>query len=204
FELAASAIRALGAETDARPALHQWVARMGEPLYMYQAPTGYPDTAEHWVNTGALLERLNFAVALVSNRIPGTRVDLARFAGSAATSSGAVDQQRVVDQFLQLVLQGDISPKSREVLMKQLGDQPTAPIASAQTTVQATDTRAQAPAMGGPRPSATESAGNEYAGLNRRGQRRNRMREDASGTVGNPEVARIAALIIGSPEFQRQ
>jgi hypothetical protein len=167
---------------------------------MYQAPTGYPDTAEHWVNTGALLERLNFALALVSNRIPGTRVDLARFAGSAATASGAVDQHRVVDQFLQLVLQGDISPRSREVLMKQLGDQTTAPVAPAQ----ATDTRAQTPAMDGPRRGATEDAGNEYAGLNRRGQRRNRVRDDAAGTVGNPEVARIAALIIGSPEFQRQ
>jgi hypothetical protein len=150
------------------------------------------------------LERLNFALALVSNRIPGTRVDLARFAGPAATASGAVDQQRVVDQFLQLVLQGDISPRSREVLTKQLGDRTTAPIASAQASAQAADTRAQTGAMDGPRRGATENAGNEYAGLNRRGQRRNRMRDDAAGTVGNPEVARIAALIIGSPEFQRQ
>nr|MBA3243045.1 DUF1800 domain-containing protein [Acidobacteriota bacterium] len=130
FELAASAVRTLGAETDARPALHQWIARMGEPLYLYQAPTGYPDTAEHWVNTGALLERLNFALALVSNRIPGTRVDLARFVGDDATSSRAVNQERIVDQFLGLVLQGDISPKSRAVLMKQLSDQSNAPVAS--------------------------------------------------------------------------
>jgi uncharacterized protein (DUF1800 family) len=178
FELAVSAIRTLGAETDARPALAQWIARMGEPLYMYQAPTGYPDTAEHWVNTGALLERLNFALALVSNRIPGTRVELARFAGEAATSSRAVDQARVVDQFLSHILQGDISPRSREVLMKQLTEQAGAPISEAE-----------------------EAADRDAV---REVRARGRARRDEAATVGNPEVARIAALVIGSPEFQRQ
>ncbi|HEU4597116.1 MAG TPA: DUF1800 domain-containing protein [Pyrinomonadaceae bacterium] len=185
FELAASAVRTLGAETDARPALHQWVARMGEPLYLYQAPTGYPDTAEHWVNTGALLERLNFALALVSNRIPGTRVDLARFVGEDATSTRAVNQERVVDRFLELVLQGDISPKSRAVLMKQLSDQSNAPVASNTTP---------------PQDETTTTA----MGRNPRAARRARRQEAAAITVGNPEVARIAALVIGSPEFQRQ
>ena len=186
FELTVSAVRTLGAETDARPALHQWVARMGEPLYLYQAPTGYPDTAEHWVNTGALLERLNFALALVSNRIPGTRVDLSRFVGEDATSSRAVNQEKVVDRFLELVLQGDISPKSRAVLMKQLSDQPNAPIESTTTTTRQQD---ETTAM--------------TTGRNPRAARRAR-REESAATVGNPEVARIAALVIGSPEFQRQ
>jgi uncharacterized protein (DUF1800 family) len=178
FELAVSAIRTLGAETDARPALAQWIGKMGEPLYGYQAPTGYPEGAEFWVNTGALLERLNFSLALVSNRIPGTRVDLSRFVGDEATSSRAVDQQRIVERFLDVALQGDISPKSREVLMKQLTDQSGAPIAAA--------------------PPADDGAREMNARAARREQRQ------AGGTVGNPEVARIAALVIGSPEFQRQ
>jgi hypothetical protein len=104
---------------------------MGEPLYGYQAPTGYPDEADYWVNTGALLERLNFSLALVSNRIPGTRVELSRFVGTDATSSRAVDQKLVVERFLEVALQGDISPKSREVLMKQLTTQSDAPISTA-------------------------------------------------------------------------
>jgi uncharacterized protein (DUF1800 family) len=178
FELAASAMRTLGAETDARPALAQWIGKMGEPLYGYQAPTGYPEGAEFWVNTGALLERLNFSLALVSNRIPGTRVDLSRFVGDEATSSRAVDQQRIVERFLDVALQGDISPKSREVLMKQLTDQSGAPIAAA--------------------PPADDSARDITTRAARREQRQ------TGGTVGNPEVARIAALVIGSPEFQRQ
>ncbi len=185
FELTVSAVRTLGAETDARPALHQWVARMGEPLYLYQAPTGYPDTAEHWVNTGALLERLNFALALVSNRIPGTRVDLSRFVGEDATSSRAVNQERIVDRFLSLVLQGDISPKSRAVLMKQLSDQSNAPIAQTTTTT-------------------AQDEATTMMERNPRAARRAQRREESAATVGNPEVARIAALVIGSPEFQRQ
>jgi uncharacterized protein (DUF1800 family) len=178
FELAASAIRTLGADTDARPALAQWIGKMGEPLYGYQAPTGYPDAADYWVNTGALLERLNFSLALVSNRIPGTRVDLSRFVGNEATSSRAVDQKLVVERFLDVALQGDISPKSREVLMKQLTSQSDAPIA----TETPTDTDARE--------------------MNTRGARR--AQRQMAATVGNPEVARIAALVIGSPEFQRQ
>jgi uncharacterized protein (DUF1800 family) len=175
FELTASALRALDADVDVRPPLIQWIAKMGEPLYGYIAPTGYPDTADYWVNTGALLERLNFSLALVSNRIPGVRVDLAKFVGEEATSSRAVDQKAVVDRFLESVLQGDISPKSREVLMRQLTDQSSAPITST--------------------PDPTTREKNVAAA---------RREQQTSGTVGNPEVARIAALIIGSPEFQRQ
>ncbi len=176
FELTASALRTLGAEVEVRPALIQWVGRMGEQLYGYQAPTGYPDEASYWVNTGALLERLNFSLALVSNRIPGARVDLARFVGEEAVSSRAVDQKAVVERFLDVALQGDISPKSREVLMKQLTTQSDAPVAPA------------------PDEEARE--------MNTRAARRERRQ--AGATVGNPEVARIAALVIGSPEFQRQ
>ncbi|MCA1557987.1 MAG: DUF1800 domain-containing protein [Acidobacteria bacterium] len=107
FELAISAIRTLNGETNGGPAIHQWIARMGEPLYMYQAPTGYPDTAEDWVNTGSLLERLNFALALVSNRIPGTRVDLSRFVGSgAADASASVDKTKVMVGFISVILNG--------------------------------------------------------------------------------------------------
>jgi uncharacterized protein (DUF1800 family) len=40
------------------------------PLYQCQPPTGYKDTADAWVNTGALVGRMNFAVALSSNRVP--------------------------------------------------------------------------------------------------------------------------------------
>ena len=51
FELAISAVRTLGAETNGNPALHQWIARMGEPLYGFQTPNGYSDPGWEPVNT---------------------------------------------------------------------------------------------------------------------------------------------------------
>jgi uncharacterized protein (DUF1800 family) len=76
LELVASAIRSLGGNTDGSMQLAQVIGRMGQPMYQYQAPTGFPDRAEQWISNGALLERLNFAIALCSNRIPGTDIRL--------------------------------------------------------------------------------------------------------------------------------
>jgi uncharacterized protein (DUF1800 family) len=123
FELAVSAVRALGGETNGGPTLHQWIAKMGEGLYQYQAPTGYPDTAEDWVNAGSLLDRLNFGLALASNSIPGTRVQLARFLANNDAVT-APDHGRLMDRFLSVIVQGDVSTGTRQTLMKQLS-QPT-------------------------------------------------------------------------------
>src|SRR6266581_3182229 len=112
FELVVSALRTLGADTNGGPQLHQWIARMGEPLYGFQTPNGYSDVAENWVNTGSLLERLNFGLSLASNRIPGTRVNLERFVGDTAGKS--VDKDRIMERFLNIIVQGDISPKTKE------------------------------------------------------------------------------------------
>jgi uncharacterized protein (DUF1800 family) len=69
FEFVVSAVRATDAEVhDARPLVNQ-IAQLGEPLYQCQPPTGYKDTADAWVNTGALVGRMNFGLALASNRM---------------------------------------------------------------------------------------------------------------------------------------
>ena len=86
--------------------------KLGEVPYGYQAPTGYPDTAEDWVNTGALLERLNYSIALSSNQIAGTRVDLKQFA--------AKDRTSVLDKAVSLVLGGELSAGTRATLLKQM------------------------------------------------------------------------------------
>jgi uncharacterized protein (DUF1800 family) len=64
FEYAVSAVRAAGGETDGALPMVRAIAQMGEPLYLCQPPTGYSDTSSAWVNTGALVARLNFALAL--------------------------------------------------------------------------------------------------------------------------------------------
>jgi hypothetical protein len=87
---------------------------MGEPLYGYQAPTGYPDKAQDWVNTGALLERMNFAVALASNRLPQTRVNLAAFDGGGTDAT--------LDRTIDKILHGEVSSSTKSALVKQLGN----------------------------------------------------------------------------------
>jgi uncharacterized protein (DUF1800 family) len=193
FELAVSAIRSLGGDTNGGPAIHQWIATMGEPLYQYQAPTGYPDTAEHWVNTGALLSRINFALALVSNRIPNTRVDLARFAG-ASQGATALDKSRVIDSFASVILQGDISPRTKASLIKQLDEVAANPAAAPQPTAPAPASAMTA--------NASDDQTNAAPGARRNAALRGQLAANNNAPVS--EVARIAALILGSPEFQRQ
>ena len=77
FEFAVSAIRASGAEVRNAAPLVQQLRTLGMPLYGAQPPTGYDDTAASWINSGALIARMNFAAALAANRLPGTRVTAA-------------------------------------------------------------------------------------------------------------------------------
>src|SRR5229473_5895634 len=81
FELVVSAVRALGTDVDTPMPLVQWVGRIGEPLYQCQPPTGYADKADAWVNTGALLNRLNYSLALAGNKMRGARTDVASLLG---------------------------------------------------------------------------------------------------------------------------
>lgn len=119
FEMTVSAVRAVGAETAGGPQFHRWIAQMGEGLFMAQPPTGYPDTAEHWVNTGALLERMNFALALSANRIPGTRTNLSSLVPDAAT----LQPSQLVDRYSKLLLKGELSPQSRATIDQSLSEQ---------------------------------------------------------------------------------
>ena len=118
FEVAVSAARALDVQTAASPQLVQWVARMGEPMYQCEPPTGYADTADVWVNAGALLNRLNFALTLATNHMPGVSMDLAALLGQNADTNAEVALSESLDDFLG----GEISPQTRATLEKQLSD----------------------------------------------------------------------------------
>lgn len=76
FELAIGAVRSLNADIQQPYQLYTWINRMGEKKYYYQAPTGFPDKGQYWINTGSLLNRMNFGLALASGRIPGVNVNL--------------------------------------------------------------------------------------------------------------------------------
>ncbi len=119
LELAASAIRATGASTDAASPLIQTVARMGEPLYQCQPPTGYSEDSSRWLSNATLLERMNFAVALMANRVNGTRVDVSRL----ASPDTAKDQRRLLDGLLAALIHSEVSKETRGNLTKVLDDQ---------------------------------------------------------------------------------
>lgn len=193
FELAVSAVRTIGADTNGGPQFHQWIQRMGQPLYGFQTPNGYSDVAENWVNTGALLERMNFALALVSNRIPGTYVDLSRLMRDAKSGT-SIDKGALFDRLVGLIVGGEISARTRETLLKQLSDQITMPsTAPAQTAANS------APAN--PFETAFQRGNLNPGGGG--GQQQQQLARMNPAEIDNP-VVKLAGLILGSPEFQRQ
>ena len=89
LEFVASALRATGADVRSALPLARELREMGMPLYFCQPPTGYDDSAATWVSAGALVSRMNFAVALGKNDIRGVRIanspaDLEKEIGSPA------------------------------------------------------------------------------------------------------------------------
>src|SRR5579864_2371058 len=118
FELVVSAARAVGANVDLPLPMMMWSARIGEPLYQCQPPTGYKDTADTWVNTGALLNRLNYSLTLAGNRLRGAHVDIATLIGPDVAN----DPNTALDRAIKVLLNGDISAQTRSTLEKQLYD----------------------------------------------------------------------------------
>ena len=76
FELAVSAVRATGTEVAAPYQVFTWSEKMGQKFYFYQAPTGFSDRANFWINTGSLLNRMNFGMAIAAQKIPGFKTNL--------------------------------------------------------------------------------------------------------------------------------
>jgi len=76
FEYVISAVRAVNATIDNPLPIARALQQIGEPLYGSQPPTGYSAKSEVWVNSGALMNRINFAVALSNNQLPGVRASV--------------------------------------------------------------------------------------------------------------------------------
>jgi len=151
FELVASATRAVGAEVAVPLALVQWTSRIGQPLYQCEPPTGYSDKADAWVNTGSLLSRMNFSLALTANRVRGAQTDI----DSVFGGDMGIDPHATLNRAIQLILGGDASQETKDTLEKQMDDP---------QILQAT----------------------------------------LDDKVKRVNVAMIAGLVLGSPEFQRR
>jgi len=117
FEFVVSAARAVDAQPDTSPRLAQVVARLGEPLYLHVAPDGYPEREAAWVNSGALLDRMNAAVALAAGKLQGVTVVL-----DSIVAVG--DAEQVISVVNEKILGGMMSENTKQVLRRQLADIP--------------------------------------------------------------------------------
>ena len=116
LEFIVSAVRANGANvTDAMPLARQ-LQNMGMPLYDMQPPTGYPMKADAWVNSSALLGRMNFALTLTSGKLKGVRADADRMGNLPS------DPQAALATLENTLLEGDVSQQTHDTIARQLQD----------------------------------------------------------------------------------
>jgi len=116
FEYAISAVRAVNAQiTDPAP-IARALQQIGEPLYGAQPPTGYSDKADVWINTGALMSRLNFALALASNKLPGVHGDIV----SLIPASQAADAEHSVEALAQALTGGNLTEETRSTIKSRI------------------------------------------------------------------------------------
>jgi len=196
-----SAARALNAAPDSTPRTAQVIAYLGQPIFGHQAPNGWPETGESWMNTGAILNRINFGMAAAAGRLPGADIR----ALPALDTIGAAPRDKQVDAVVATILDGMVSPDTRAVLLS--GEHPMLANGAGAKGIQnmapaeTTDTEMSGQAMpdatngrNAARPRPNQNAGGKGVALQARG-------------FGNiPQLAgvsQIVGLALGSPEFQR-
>ena len=115
LELVATAVRAFDATVDDPMALARAVARIGEPLYAAQPPTGYPDFARTWLSSGALLARIDFGLQLANGQLAGVKVDLSRLEG---------EPEQILDKAAAELGATELSDTTRAYILGQLAQAP--------------------------------------------------------------------------------
>jgi len=118
FEYVVSAVRAVGAVPDNALPIARQLAQLGEPLYLCQPPTGYSDAAQAWVNTGALVARLNFALQLAANKLPGTWTDVE----GLIEPGSAADAKKAAEALSCALVDGELSSETRRTLEQRIGE----------------------------------------------------------------------------------
>jgi len=124
LEFVISSVRASGAEVDDGRALVATLNNMGMPLYGMMPPTGYSMKADTWVNSSALLGRMNFALGLASGKVKGVKVDSAilDMGTAAGTTVGTMDPLQALATLENSLLAGEISKQTHDTISKQLDD----------------------------------------------------------------------------------
>lgn len=202
FEFAISAIRATNADVQQPFQIFNWCARMGQRFYYYQAPTGFPDRATYWINTGSLLNRMNFGLAFATEKIPGVKLNFAALndnhepesAEAALTVYSKIllperNQDDNIRRLTAMVRDANLEKKINEAAGENA-------IATQDETTVANDEMMAANTA----PTKRNKRQNEKALLSKKN-----LPVTTLYVAGNTNtVSQVVGIIIGSPEFQRK
>ena len=197
FELVASALRAVGAQPDTTMRSARIVGFLGAPIFGHQAPNGWPETGESWMNSGAILNRINFGLGLAGGRFPGAT--LSQWSETEHLASATRDQQ--VDAVILAFFGGQASPDTRQILLG--GENPLAAKLAATTmpdsiTREMTSMTPPATVGGADEPMRGRIAGSKNGGS------RPALARAMGQQVQLNGLAQVVGLAIGAPEFQRR
>ena len=215
FELAISSVRNLNA-TIAQPyQLYTWINKMGQKLYYYQAPTGFPDNGKYWINTGSLLNRMNFGLALASNRIPGVTVDLAALndhhepesAEAALEIYGKMimperDLEASIKRLTPLLNDPELGKKVDEAAGKTTMSQ-QATMMQSDEMMQSNEEANVMDEASGVMPKK-KGAGKKNPNKIPKNPNKNNYAAMQTAKGNNSMLSQVVGIIIGSPEFQRK
>jgi uncharacterized protein (DUF1800 family) len=196
FELAISAVRSLNADVSQPFQLNSWISRMGQKMYFYQAPTGFPDKGQYWINTGSLLNRMNFGLALATQRIPGVRVNLLELNRNREPESS----EAALHTYSKLILPERDLEKTISRLIPMLNDpelikkvEAAVSLNEQQQPKQMIENEDAQQMNDGTEPKGGKvSSGNKF------------MIAKQTITANNLMLAQVVGVILGSPEFQRK
>jgi uncharacterized protein (DUF1800 family) len=200
FELAISSVRSLNAVVYQPIQLNNWITKMGQKVYFYQAPTGYPDRGQYWINTGSLLSRMNFGLALASQRIPGIKINLLALnkghepesaQNALVTYSKLImperDLEETVKRLTPLLNDPDLDKKVDEAAGK------TSP--PSQVNMETNQDAMMNDDITGKKVNDK---------VNKKGLGKNSYASMQSAVGNNNMLSQVIGIIIGSPEFQRK
>jgi len=183
LEFVASAVRVTGAELDDALPLARQLGNMGMPLYGAQPPTGYSMKAETWVNSSALLNRMNFALALSSGKIKGVKLDSAQLTNQWALP---VDSTLALPILENNLLAGDVSKQTHDSIAAQIVD------------TKSVDAKSMDAKVAGAKIVGAKIVDAKNAPPERKPSRK------AADVAQPTNVSVMAGLLLGSPEFQKR
>ncbi|MDB5190976.1 MAG: hypothetical protein JWQ96_539 [Segetibacter sp.] len=206
FELVISSVRAVNAEIKQPYQLFNWVNRMGQKMYFYQAPTGFPDKGQYWINTGALLNRMNFGLALASQRITGVKINLAGLNNNREPESA----EHALEVYSKIIMPerklGEtikrLSPMLNEPdLVKKIDEAANKATVSQQQMNMVDEDAVMMDEMQG---KGKKENGSEKENSGKKGNKQMDFAAMQTSTGNNSMLAQVVGIIIGSPEFQRR